>query len=94
MALIELGSKNPKRIVAVYRRVAFVALTFLVSTTAFESKRSVVPLIFGVLICAVMLYEHGVKKDANRRNLIWFIAVYLAPMALMIFFVGRRLLNP
>jgi hypothetical protein len=94
MALIELGIKNPKRFVAMYRRVAFVVLTFFVSITASESKSSVVPLIFGVLICAVMLYEHGFKKDANRRNLIWFIAVYLAPMVLMIFFVGRRLLNP
>ena len=62
-------------------------------TNTLDVKRSVVPLVFGVLLCAVLLYEHGFKLDANRRNCIWFMTVYLVPMAVMIGFVSWRLLS-
>ena len=93
MPRIELGIKNPNRFVAVYRRVSFVAIAFYVCTNALEVKRSVISLVFGVLMCAFVLYEHGFKLDANRRNRIWFITVYLVSMAVMIGFVGRKLLS-
>ena len=93
MSRTELGIKNLKRFVAVYRRVAFVALVFFVCTNTLEVKRSVAPIVFGVLICAVLLYEHGFKLDANRRNRVWLITVYLVPTAVMIGFVGRKLLS-
>jgi hypothetical protein len=68
-------------------------LAFFVCTNTLDVKRSVVPLVFGVLLCAVLLYEHGFKLDANRRNCIWFMTVYLVPMAVMIGFVSWRLLS-
>ena len=93
MPRIELGINNPKRFVAVFRRVAFVAIVFFVCTNTLEVKRSVVPLVFGVLLCTVLLYEHGFKLDANRRNRIWFITAYLVPMVIMIGFVTKSLLS-
>jgi hypothetical protein len=93
MPRIELGINNPKRFVAVFRRVAFVAIVFFVCTNTLDVKRSVVPLIFGVLLCGVLLYEHGFKLDANRRNRIWFIIAYLVPMAVMIVFISVKLLR-
>ena len=66
---------------------------FFVCTNTLNVKRSVVPLIFGVLLCSVLLYEHGFKLDANRRNRIWFIISYLVPMAVMIGFISVKLLR-